>query len=173
MESVVTVGAILAVAAHLEGKGCSELDVTGLAQKNGAVSSHVRIAHDPSVIFSSRIGVGAGKTFEFKDLSAEHKAAILLGMRDGLKKVEEKAATIGKSINGWSVGSAFGDRDFYKGDWLLRAAAGSEPNRPCYRGELMQGPAGNPRRAFFLLFCRKFLHKPELSPGAQLGAVTR
>ena len=71
----------------------------------------------------ARIGVGGDKKFAFKDLSAEHKAAILLGMRDGLKKVEEKAATIGKSINGWSVGSAFGDRDFYKGDWLLRAAA--------------------------------------------------
>jgi hypothetical protein len=28
-----------------------------------------------------------------------------------------------KDINGWKVGSAFGDRDFYKGDWLLRAAA--------------------------------------------------
>ena len=56
---VVTVGAILAVAAHLEGKGCSELDVTGLAQKNGPVSSHVRIARRPEAIFASRIGVGA------------------------------------------------------------------------------------------------------------------
>jgi indolepyruvate ferredoxin oxidoreductase len=55
---VVTVGAILAVAAHLEGKGCSELDVTGLAQKNGPVSSHVRIAREPGAIFASRIGVG-------------------------------------------------------------------------------------------------------------------
>jgi indolepyruvate ferredoxin oxidoreductase len=55
---VVTVGAILAVAAHLEGKGCSELDVTGLAQKNGPVSSHVRIARSPEAIHASRIGVG-------------------------------------------------------------------------------------------------------------------
>jgi indolepyruvate ferredoxin oxidoreductase len=55
---VVTVGAILAVAAHLEGKGCSELDVTGLAQKNGPVSSHVRIAQRPEAIHASRIGVG-------------------------------------------------------------------------------------------------------------------
>jgi len=55
---VVTVGAILAVAAHLEGKGCSELDVTGLAQKNGPVASHVRIAREPGAIFASRIGVG-------------------------------------------------------------------------------------------------------------------
>ena len=41
---VVTIGALLGMAAHLEGKGCSVLDMTGLAQKNGAVVSHVRIA---------------------------------------------------------------------------------------------------------------------------------
>jgi len=55
---VVTVGAILAVAAHLEGKGCSELDVTGLAQKNGPVSSHVRIARDPGAIHATRVANG-------------------------------------------------------------------------------------------------------------------
>jgi len=69
------------------------------------------------------IGVGPGKKFAFKDLSAEHKAAILLGMKEGNKKVDEKVASIGKLINGWHVGSAFGDRAFYNGDWLLRAAA--------------------------------------------------
>ena len=71
----------------------------------------------------ARIGVGPGKTFNFKDLSLEHKAAVLLGLKEGMKKVEEKASAIGKKINGWAVGSAFGNRDFYKGDWLLRAAA--------------------------------------------------
>lgn len=55
---VVTVGAILSMAAHLEGKGTSELDVTGLAQKNGPVSSHVRIANDPERLHATRIGVG-------------------------------------------------------------------------------------------------------------------
>ncbi len=69
------------------------------------------------------IGIGPGKKFAFKDLSLEHKAAILLGMKEGDKKVDEKVASIGKSINGWHVGSAFGDRAFYNGDWLLRAAA--------------------------------------------------
>ena len=39
---VVTIGAILGMAAHLEGKGCTVLDMTGLAQKGGAVTSHVR-----------------------------------------------------------------------------------------------------------------------------------
>jgi hypothetical protein len=69
------------------------------------------------------IGIGPGKKFNFKDLSLEHKAEILLGMRAGEKKVEEEVGRIGKTINGWVVGSAFGDRDFYKGNWLLRAAA--------------------------------------------------
>jgi indolepyruvate ferredoxin oxidoreductase len=55
---VVTVGAILAMAAHLEGRGASELDVTGLAQKNGAVASHVRIASRPEEIHATRIGTG-------------------------------------------------------------------------------------------------------------------
>jgi len=71
----------------------------------------------------ARIGVGPGKTFNFKDLSLEHKAAVLAGLKEGEKKVKEKAASIGKNINGWSVGSAFGDREFFTGDWLLRAGA--------------------------------------------------
>jgi indolepyruvate ferredoxin oxidoreductase len=54
---VVTVGAVLSMAAHLEGKGVSELDVTGLAQKNGPVSSHVRIADRPEAIHATRIGI--------------------------------------------------------------------------------------------------------------------
>jgi hypothetical protein len=71
----------------------------------------------------ARIGIGAGKTFEFKDLSLEHKAALLLGMREGSKKVDAAVAGLGKDVNGWRVGSAFGDRAFYGGNWLLRAAA--------------------------------------------------
>ncbi len=71
----------------------------------------------------ARIGIGPGKTFNFKDLSLEHKLEIGLGMKAGEKKVEEKVATLGKQINGWHIASAFGDRDFYHGDWLLRAAA--------------------------------------------------
>jgi indolepyruvate ferredoxin oxidoreductase len=55
---VVTAGAILAMAAHLEGKGCSELDVTGLAQKNGPVTSHVRIARAPASLHATRIADG-------------------------------------------------------------------------------------------------------------------
>jgi indolepyruvate ferredoxin oxidoreductase len=55
---VVTIGALLGMAAHLEGKGCSVLDMTGLAQKNGAVVSHVRIAETPERIHATRIAAG-------------------------------------------------------------------------------------------------------------------
>ena len=71
----------------------------------------------------ARIGVGPGKKFDFKELSLAHKAEILLGMKDGEKKVEEAVNQIGRPVNGWRIGSTFGDRAFYKGDWLLRAAA--------------------------------------------------
>jgi hypothetical protein len=71
----------------------------------------------------ARIGVGPGKTFEFKDLSAEHKAAVLLGMKEGDDKVTRFLAGGTKNINGWNIGSLFGDSAFYEGDWLKRAAA--------------------------------------------------
>ncbi|MDB5715107.1 MAG: indolepyruvate ferredoxin oxidoreductase [Sphingomonadales bacterium] len=56
---VITVGALLGMAAHLEGKGATVLDFTGLAQKNGGVSSHVRIGPDQASLDAVRIGVGA------------------------------------------------------------------------------------------------------------------
>ncbi len=69
------------------------------------------------------IGIGPGRKFAFKDLSLEHKAAIGLGMKEGDKKVDEAVARIGKPINGWEVGAAQGDRAYYHGNWVLRAAA--------------------------------------------------
>ena len=56
---VITIGALLGMAAHLESKGCSVLDQTGLAQKGGAVVSHVRIAARPGDITTTRIAAGA------------------------------------------------------------------------------------------------------------------
>ena len=69
------------------------------------------------------IGIGPGRKFEMKDLSVEHKAAILLGMKAGDGQIDKYIASGGKVINGWNVGSFFGDRAFYNGDWLMRAAA--------------------------------------------------
>jgi hypothetical protein len=69
------------------------------------------------------IGIGAGKTFEFKDLSFGHKTEVLLGMKEGEAKAEQYLASGQKDVNGWKIGSLFGDRAFYNGDWLKRAAA--------------------------------------------------
>ncbi len=71
----------------------------------------------------ARIGVGVGKTFNFEDLSPEHKLEVGLGMKDGETKVEDAVKNLGKKINGWNVASITGDRAFFNGDWLKRAAA--------------------------------------------------
>ena len=58
---VVTIGALLGMAAHLEGKGAAVLDMTGLAQKGGAVTSHLRIAASPDAIQTVRIAPGGAR----------------------------------------------------------------------------------------------------------------
>jgi indolepyruvate ferredoxin oxidoreductase len=55
---VVTIGALLGMAGHLEGRGSTVLDQTGLAQKGGAVTTHIRIAKSPADIHAVRIAAG-------------------------------------------------------------------------------------------------------------------
>ena len=55
---VVTIGALLGMAGHIEGHGCSVLDMAGLAQKGGAVVSHVRLARAPEDLQAVRISAG-------------------------------------------------------------------------------------------------------------------
>jgi indolepyruvate ferredoxin oxidoreductase len=63
------------MAAHLEGKGCSALDFTGLAQKNGAVMSHVRIAARPEDIAAVRIAAGGADLLLGCDIVVSASAA--------------------------------------------------------------------------------------------------
>jgi indolepyruvate ferredoxin oxidoreductase len=56
---VVTIGALITMAAHLEGKGASVLDFTGFAQKFGTVLGYVRVGATPQAIHQVRIEVGA------------------------------------------------------------------------------------------------------------------
>ena len=55
---IVTLGALLGMAVHLDGKGVSVLDMTGIAQKGGTVFSHVRICDDPAALHAPRIATG-------------------------------------------------------------------------------------------------------------------
>jgi indolepyruvate ferredoxin oxidoreductase len=75
---VVTVGALLGMAAHLEGKACSIFDMTGLSQKNGAVYSHVRIAADVTDLGAQRLGAGdADLALAFDAVAALSKEPIV------------------------------------------------------------------------------------------------
>ncbi|MFL5103557.1 MAG: 2-oxoacid:acceptor oxidoreductase family protein, partial [Xanthobacteraceae bacterium] len=78
---VVTVGALLGMAAHLEGKGCTVLDMTGLAQKGGAVYSHVRISRRPEEIHAVRIAAGGARLLLGCDL-------VVSASEDALSKLQ-------------------------------------------------------------------------------------
>ncbi|AKH19947.1 indolepyruvate ferredoxin oxidoreductase family protein [Sedimenticola thiotaurini] len=66
---VVTIGALLGMAAHIDGRGVTVLDMTGLAQKYGAVVSHIRIAVKPEDIHAMRIAAGQADTLLACDLA--------------------------------------------------------------------------------------------------------
>jgi hypothetical protein len=68
------------------------------------------------------IGIEAGKPFDFDKLSDAHKAEYLLAIKEGYDAIDTKRHNFGKDINGWDIGSMLGDRAFFHGDWLLRAA---------------------------------------------------
>lgn len=55
---VVTIGHVLGMAAHIEGKGAALIDMAGLSQKNGAVVTHLKLAQRPEDISSIRIATG-------------------------------------------------------------------------------------------------------------------
>jgi hypothetical protein len=71
----------------------------------------------------ARLGIGTGKPFAFKELPAAKRAAMMMGMKAGAEKVDGFLESGSKHINGWKIGSLFGNESFYKGDWLMRAAA--------------------------------------------------
>jgi len=71
----------------------------------------------------AKLGIGAGKNFDMKSLSPEQRASIAEGMKAGDEKIKEFLGSGIKRVNGWGIVSPFGDRAFYNGNWLLRAAS--------------------------------------------------
>jgi Uncharacterized conserved protein len=71
----------------------------------------------------ARFGVEPGKKFDLAALSQEQKVAVMAGVKEGEAKIKQYLESGQKNINGWKVGSLFGDSAFYNGDWLKRAAA--------------------------------------------------
>lgn len=69
------------------------------------------------------VGIGAGKPFDVSTLSEPRRLALELGVKNGFERIKKRQQSLGKNVNSWRVGSAFGDRGFYHGDFELRAAA--------------------------------------------------
>jgi hypothetical protein len=69
------------------------------------------------------IGIAPGKPYNFSKLSLEQRLLQGLGIKEGYKEIEQRRANLGKEVNGWRIGAAFGDRAFFDGDYALRAAA--------------------------------------------------
>ena len=84
---VVTVGALMSMAAHLEGKGAGEMQMAGLAQKGGAVSIHVRIAPTPADITAIRVATAEADAVIGGDLVVAASPKTLSGMARGRTRV--------------------------------------------------------------------------------------
>ena len=91
---VVTIGALLGMAAHLESKGVSVLDMTGLAQKNGAVVTHVRFAEAPESLHAPRIAAGEAKLVLACDILTGVGYEALAKMQKGVTKALVNTALV-------------------------------------------------------------------------------
>jgi indolepyruvate ferredoxin oxidoreductase len=91
---VVTIGALLGMAGHLEGKGVSVLDMAGLAQKNGAVVSHVRIADSPDQLYATRIAAGEARLVLACDILTGVSYDAIAKMQKGVTKALVNTALV-------------------------------------------------------------------------------
>ncbi len=80
---IVTIGAIVAMAAHLEGKGVGVIDMAGLAQKGGAVFSHIRIANKPDDIHAIRVAAGGADLVLGGDIVVAGSKKVLTAIKEG------------------------------------------------------------------------------------------
>ncbi|OFZ92602.1 MAG: indolepyruvate ferredoxin oxidoreductase [Betaproteobacteria bacterium RIFCSPLOWO2_02_67_12] len=90
---VITIGQILAMAAHLEGKGVSVLDMSGLAQKGGPVMSHVRLATRPGELHATRISTGEANLIIGCDLVVTASSEALSKMSPAKSRAAVNATT--------------------------------------------------------------------------------
>ena len=135
---VVTIGQILAMAAHVEGKGVTVLDMSGLAQKGGPVMSHVRIAEHPEDLHAARIGTGEASLVIGCDL-------VVAASPDALAKMS-------------AAQDARGDQRHHRADRGFRAqpelAASGQQSAARHRRSLRQEQCGLP-------CCRQRFHQPD------------
>jgi hypothetical protein len=87
---------------------------------------------------TAAVGIAPGQAWDESKLPDVQKAELGLGVKEGFDAIEKRVTEFGRVINGWRVGAAQGDRSFYKGDYLLLAAAakagiyGNDPEEAMY-----------------------------------------
>jgi indolepyruvate ferredoxin oxidoreductase len=91
---VITIGGILGMAAHLEGKGAGVIDMSGLAQKGGPVHSHIRIAQAPEAIHAIRVPAGAADLVLGGDMVVAASKTVLGAVERGRTRVVVNLAEI-------------------------------------------------------------------------------
>ncbi|CAB1368110.1 indolepyruvate ferredoxin oxidoreductase family protein [Denitratisoma oestradiolicum] len=89
---VITLGALIGMAAHIDGKGVSVLDMTGMAQKGGAVFSHVRICDDSAALHAVRIATGEADAVIGGDIIVTASNEALVKMQPGRTRVAVNCA---------------------------------------------------------------------------------
>src|SRR5215469_4743139 len=80
---IVTIGGVLGMAAHLEGRGVGVLDMAGLAQKGGAVYSHIRFANKPEDIHAVRVAAGRADLVLGGDIVVAGTHKVLAAVKHG------------------------------------------------------------------------------------------
>ncbi len=80
---IVTIGAILGMAAHLEGRGVGIIDMAGLAQKGGAVYSHIRFAERAEDIHAIRVAAGSADLVLGGDIVVAGTKKVLAAVKPG------------------------------------------------------------------------------------------
>ena len=108
---VVTIGALLGMAAHLESKGVLVLDMAGLAQKGGAVWSHVRIADRQEQLYAARVAAGEANAVIACDLVVAASDESIAKMRAGHTRVviNRDQSTTSDFVRGFAAQARSGD----------------------------------------------------------------
>jgi indolepyruvate ferredoxin oxidoreductase len=84
---VVTIGGVLGMAAHLEGKGFGVIDMAGLAQKGGAVYSYIRVANNLEDIHAIRVAAGGADLVIGGDIAVVGSKKVISAIKHGGTRV--------------------------------------------------------------------------------------
>jgi indolepyruvate ferredoxin oxidoreductase len=122
---VVTIGALLGMAAHLEGRGCTVMDMLGMAQKGGPVVSHIRLSPDASTPASVRVPIGGADLLLATDVLVAAHTDSLQRLRHG---TTHAVVNLHEAVTGDGIRDVDAAVPVAKLGELLRGAVGDD----CY-----------------------------------------